>query len=61
MLMGIKEGQTIVNQAASLLLLSLTVLGGIGAALAATLLAIPMLVLIATGEVFQNAFNRRQA
>lgn len=49
------------NQAASLLLLSLTVLGGIGAALAATLLAIPMLVLIATGEVFQNAFSRRQA
>jgi hypothetical protein len=50
-----------VNHAASLLLLSLTVIGGVGAALAATLLAIPMLVLIATGELFQNTFGRRQA
>jgi hypothetical protein len=60
-LSGVKEGQTIVHQAASLLLLSLTVIGGVGAALAATLLAIPMLVLIATGEVVQNTFGRRQA
>lgn len=54
----------LVNQAATLLMLTLTLVGGVGAALVATVLAIPMLVLIATGEVFQNAcahaLGRRQ-
>lgn len=53
------------NHAATLLLMTLALMGGVGAAIVATLLAIPMLVLIATGEVFQNAcahaLGRRQA
>ena len=49
------------HHAATLFLMTLAVVGGVGAALVATLLAIPMLVLIATGEVFQNVLARRQA
>jgi hypothetical protein len=49
-----------VQHAATLFLLTLTLVGGLGAALAATLLAIPMLVLIATGEAFQNVIGRRR-
>jgi hypothetical protein len=46
-----------VNHTLNLLLMTLALLGGIGAALVATLLAVPALVLIALGEAFQNAYT----
>lgn len=42
------------THATTALLLILTLMGGLGAAVLATLLAVPILVLIATGEAFQN-------
>ena len=55
-----RHGKPHVTHATTVLLLTLTLIGGVGAAVLATLLAVPVLVLIATGEAAQNLFAHAQ-